>query len=123
MFSRFRPLAFAMAVLAMFAFVGAAEAGWVTFKNDTNKTIVVQEFIIVNGKKVSGKPYKLQAGESYREFQNTPGIKNYDIYDVNNPNTPVWSNPLSCKADTQSFSVVLLQGKVLVTQVQEPKKP
>src|SRR5262245_53757482 len=44
MFIRSRFLAFTLAVLAMLALVGVADAGWVTFKNDSNKTIVVQEF-------------------------------------------------------------------------------
>lgn len=123
MFPRTRLLPFALAVVAACASVGVAEAGWVTFKNDTPKPIVVQEFIIVNGKKIGGKPYKLLPGESFREFQNTPGIKNYDILDAANPNLSLWSNPLNCKSDTQSFSVGVIQGKVFVKQVPDAKRP
>ena len=70
-------------MLSDVAFVGVADAGWVTIKNDTNKTVTVQEFVTVNNKKVTGKPHKLQAGESFREFQNNPGIKNYEVLDAN----------------------------------------
>ncbi len=119
---RSKLLAFALAVLAALAFVGAADAGWVTIKNDTNKAIVVQEVTIVNGKQVRGKPTKLGVGESFREFQNTPGIKNYEIYDAANPNTVIWNNQLNCKADKQSFSVsVGKNGRVSVDPVAEKK--
>ena len=120
---RSRLIAFALALAAALAFVGTVEAGWVTLKNDTNKAIVVQEVVIVNGKQVRGKPVKLGAGESFREFQNTPGIKNYEIYDASAPNAPVCTSQLNCKADSQAFSVGVVNGRVGVTPTAEPKKP
>ena len=121
--TRSKLIAFALAVLAALAVVGTAEAGWVTFKNDTNKALVVQEVVIINGKPVRGKPVRLGAGESLREFQNTPGIKNYEIYDASNPNAPpVWSNRLDCKADKQGFSITLQKnGRVGVDPVPNGK--
>ena len=120
---RSKLLAFVAAVLSMTAFASASEAGWVTIKNDTNKAIVVQEVVIVNGKAVRGKPTKLLAGESFREFQNTPGVKMYEVFDATNPNASVWNGNLPCKNDTQTFSVTTIQGKVGVLQAPEPKKP
>ena len=114
---------FVAAILATVTFVSAADAGWVTIKNDTNKAIVVQEVVIVNGKQVRGKPTKLLAGESFREFQNMAGIKSYEILDAANTNTSLWSGNLNCKANSQSFSVTTVQGKVGVFQIPEPKKP
>ena len=68
------------------AFAGAADAGWVTFKHDTNQTIVVQEVVTINGKQVRGKPTKVLAGGAFREFQNAPGVKSYEeILDGGNP--------------------------------------
>lgn len=117
-----RLVAFALAALAALAFVAAAEAGWVTIKNDTNKAVVVQEVVTVNGKQVRGRPVKLNAGESFREFQNTAGIKNYEVYDAANPNAPpLWSNKLDCKSDKQSFSVGIANGRVAVVPVPEAK--
>jgi hypothetical protein len=94
----------------------------VTIKNDTGKAIIVQETVIVNGKTVRGKPTKLLPGESFREFQNVPGIKSYEVLDAANTAQPIWSGPLNCKADSQSFSVTAFQGKVGVIQVPEKKK-
>lgn len=116
-------VAFVAAVLVTVAGTGAASAGWVTIKNDTNKAIVVQEVMVVNGKLVRGKPTKLLAGESFKEFQNTAGDKNYEVFDASNPNTSVWMGKLNCKSDSQSFSVTTVQGRVGVLQVPEPKKP
>jgi hypothetical protein len=119
---RSKLLAFVLSVLGTVAFAGAADAGWVTFKNDTGKAIVVQEVVLVNGRQVRGKPTKLLAGESFREFQNTPGVKNYEVFDAANPPKTIWSGSLSCKADSQAFSVTVVQGKVGVFQIPEPKK-
>lgn len=120
---RSKLLAFVLALVGTGAFVSAADAGWVTIKNDTNKAIVVQEVIVVNGKQMRGKPMKLLAGESFREFQTTPGVKTYEVYDATNPNASIWNGNLSCKNDTQSFSVTAVQGKVGVIQVPDAKKP
>ena len=123
MFTRSRLSAFALAATAALALAGAADAGWVTIKNDTKTTVTVQEFAIVNGKKVTGKPTKLQPGESFREFQNTAGIKNYDILASPNAAQPLWSDMLNCKGDSQTFSIAPgAQGRLTVTPVPEPKK-
>ncbi len=113
---------FVAAALATVAFVSVTDAGWVTIKNDTNKAIVVQEVITVNMKQVRGKPTKLLAGESFREFQNAAGVKSYEVLDAANKNTSLWNGNLNCKADSQSFSVTVVQGKVGVFQIPEPKK-
>lgn len=120
---RSKLLAFALAVLVTVAGAGAADAGWVTFKNDTNKAVTVQEVVIVNGRQVRGKPTKLLAGESFREFQNTPGVKSYEVLDAGAPPATLWSGNLSCKADSQSFSLTTVNGKMGVFQIPEPKKP
>ncbi|AWM38548.1 hypothetical protein GobsT_32770 [Gemmata obscuriglobus] len=115
--------ALAAAVLVTATVATCADAGWVTIKNDTNKALVVQEVTFINGKPVRGKPTKLLGGESFREFQNTAGEKSYEVYEVTSPQRPVWSGKLNCKADTQSFSVVVAQGKVNVVPAPDPKKP
>jgi hypothetical protein len=118
---RHKPFAFLAAIIAAIALANFADAGWVTFKNDTNKAVVVQEVTIVNGKAVRGKPTRLLAGESFREFQNTAGVKSYELFDANS--NSLWTGNLNCKNDSQSFSITTAQGKVGVIQVPEPKKP
>jgi type IV pilus biogenesis protein CpaD/CtpE len=113
-------LTFALAFLATCAFVTAADAGWVTFKNDTKNPVVVQQVMTLpNGKQARGVPRKLAAGESFREFQNVPGVNAYEVYNTGNPPAKVWSGTLNCKADAQSFSVLTVCGKTGVVQVPE----
>jgi hypothetical protein len=122
-FTRSRLIAFVLAVAATVASVGAADAGWVTIKNDTGKAIIVQETITLkNGKTVRGKPTRLLSGESFREFQNAPGVKSYEVLDAASTVQPVWKGNLPCNAESQTFSVTAFQGKVGVVQVPEPKK-
>jgi len=120
---RSRLLAFAFAALCAVVGAGAADAGWVTFKNDTNKAVTVQEVVIVNGRQVRGKPTKLLAGESFREFQNTPGVKSYEVLDAGPQPMTLWNGNLNCKSAMQSFSISTVNGKFGVFSVPEPKKP
>jgi hypothetical protein len=115
--------AFALAVLLTVASAGLADAGWVSFKNDTGKAIVVQEVVIVNGRIIRGKPTKLLAGESFREFQNTAGVKSYEVFAAGNIQTTMWHGNLNCAANSQAFSVTVAQGKVAIFQIPEPKRP
>lgn len=120
---RSRLLAFAFAAISAVVSAGAADAGWVTFKNDTNKAITVQEVVIVNGKQVRGKPTKLLAGESFREFQNNPGIKSYEVLDAAAQPMTLWNGNLNCKSAMQSFSISTVNGKLGVFAVPDAKKP
>ena len=122
MFPRNRLLAFALAGLATLASVSVADAGWVTIRNDTNKAVVVQEYVVVNGKKMGGKPTKLLAGESFREFQNTPGVKCYEVLDAANTNSVLCNSRLNCTANSQAFAVTSYQGRVTVVSIPEPRR-
>ena len=122
-----RPYMFAtaMAVIITGITANVVDAGWITIKNDTNKAVVVQEVTFVNGRPIRGKPTKLLGGESFREFKNIVGDKCYEVYDVTAPNAPAWSGKLNCNADSQSFSVTNIQGKIGVVPASpsDPKKP
>lgn len=119
---RCKPLTFAVAFLATCACVSAADAGWVTIKNDTNKAIVVQQVVTLpNGKQARGKPAKLNVGESLREFHNQPGTPTYEVIDTGTPPAKLWSGPLNCKSDTQTFSVQTVAGKTGVVPISNKK--
>jgi hypothetical protein len=109
--------------MAAVACVGPAAGGWLTVKNDSPKAVVVQEVVVVNGKQIRGKPIKLLAGESFREFQNTPGVKCFEIFDTGRPATALWTGRLDCKAEMQTYSFATMNGRYGVVAVPEPKKP
>jgi hypothetical protein len=121
--ARRKLLTFATAFFAACAFVTAADAGWVTFKNDTKNAVVVQQVVVLpNGKVARGAPRKLGSGESFREFQNQPGVNTYEVLDTGNPPTKLWSGSLNCKGDSQTFSVLTVGGKTGVVQVPEKRQ-
>lgn len=98
------------------------QAGWMTIKNDTNKTIVVQETVVVNGQVKRGKPTNLLPGETLREFLPNPTEKTIEVFDSQTANKAAWSGKLDCKKDTQTFSVSETAGKVSVDAVNTPIK-
>ncbi|MBA4066576.1 MAG: hypothetical protein C0501_23300 [Isosphaera sp.] len=112
----------ALAAAVLVGPLGAASANWVTIKNDTGKTIVVQETVVVNGQVKRGKTTNLLAGETVREFLPGPTVKRIEVYDAGNPNQAAWSGTLNCKDENQTFSVGAAGGKVTVGQVPNPKK-
>jgi hypothetical protein len=114
-------LAYAAALVVVLARVGGAEAGWITVKNDSTKALIVQEVVTVNGKQIRGKPIKLLAGESFREFQNTPDVKSYEVLSTGTPAVTLWSGKLNCRADTQRFSITTVKGRFVLVQLPEPK--
>jgi hypothetical protein len=96
---------------------GIASAGWITLKNDTGKTITVQEISVVNGQTKRGKATNLLAGESLREFIPGPTTKRLEVYEGQNPSHAVWNGDLNCKSELQTFSVSVTAGKVTVGPV------
>lgn len=117
-----RGLSVIVAVTLVLCCSGSIQAGWVTIKNDTNKTVVVQENVIVNGQVKRGKPINLLPGETLREYLAGPTVKKIEVFDKQNHNEALWSGSLVCKDDNQTFSISTANDKVTVGQVDCPKK-
>jgi hypothetical protein len=67
-------------MLVMLVLQTQASAGWLTVKNDTKSTIILEE--VTEGPIVKrGKTIRLLPGEVYREFSLNPGEKKVHIYD------------------------------------------
>lgn len=113
---RLRIVALVAAVAFVFGPADAANAAWVTIKNDTGKTIIVQEVVVVGGEVKRGKPTRLMPGETVREFLANPVAKQVEVFDAKNTATPIWNGTLSCKDGSQTFSVCVSGGKLTVEQ-------
>ncbi len=107
----------AAALLAVVGVAHPADAGWVTVKNDTNKAIVIQETVCVNGQPRQGKPIRLLPGESLREFQTSPGTRTVEVFDGQNPSKSLGSATLALRADPQVFSVTTDGRSARITAV------
>ncbi|MBX9579531.1 MAG: hypothetical protein K2X87_04415 [Gemmataceae bacterium] len=96
---------------------GAADAGWVTLKNDTQRVVVIQETVDSHGQPKRCKPVRLLPGESVREFQPAGTVK-VEVFDAQNPGQPLYAGELAVKGDRQAFAVGLDgKQKVVVAPV------
>ena len=105
------------ALLATTANANVATAGYITFRNDTDKTIVIQETVIQNGQVKRLKPVRLLPGESIKQFEGTPGPKTYEVYDAQSPSRPLQTASLRVTEANQLFSVSSDGKGVVVREV------
>lgn len=101
----------------------SAPAGWLTIKNDTQRTIVIQETTSVKGQPRRGKPSALLPGESIREFLPGPTVKTIEVLDARNLLVPLWAGNIRCQEETQAFLVKAVGEKVSVIGVARPGRP
>jgi hypothetical protein len=112
----------ALAVIGLIlGHAGAASAAWLTVRNDTRQSVVVQETVVVNGQVKRGKPATLLPGESLREYVPAPTAKRIEVLDSRNPRQLLWSGNLSCAGETQAYSVATGGGRVVVRPVEDPR--
>ena len=95
--------------------VASASAGWITIKNETNQTIVIQETVTVNGTVRRCKPVKLVPGEVFREFQAAAGQKTVQVLESGLLlNRPLCQGDLKWQDADQGYSVLKVGEKVKV---------
>ena len=78
----------ATVLLAVVGWVLPAQAGWLTVKNDTAQTVVLES--VCDGVLVKRtKSVKLLPGETYREFRLVPGERKVQLFDGSQPGKPL----------------------------------
>ncbi len=87
---RYNVLYFVLGILYLFLSAGDLFAGWMGFRNDTKKTIIIQEVFAGNPQPRLGRPQKLFAGEAVRDRPAFPGQRKFNIFDGKNPNQPIY---------------------------------
>jgi len=102
------------AVAVVLICAGSADASWITIRNDTKQTVVVQETTTVNGQVKRGKPIGLLPGESFREFLAGPTVKKIEVLDAQNSNRSLWSGNMNCKDESQTYSIAGSGGCITV---------
>lgn len=116
------PLAGLVALLL--AIASPATAAWITIKNTTKQTIILQETGGPLNRPIKGKSIKLQPGEVYREFQLLGGCRNVTIFDSDAPNTPLAVERFTWDTDDAALEVKPDGKKVqLATAVQKKTEP
>lgn len=94
----------ATALLAVAGAAGAADAGWVSIKNDTNRVIVVQGSATIKGQSKRCKPVRLLPGESAREYHLPPFVT-VDVFDGRNPTKLLHTGNVRIRGENQGFSI------------------
>ena len=111
---RLLPLFAAFVVLT--GTTGAADAGWLTLRNDTDRVLVIQETLDQNGQPKRCKPVRLLPGESVREFQPAGPLK-VEVFDGQRPGQSLLCTELAVKGDRQAFAVGTDGKKVVISSV------
>jgi hypothetical protein len=102
---RVRCLSAAAAVLVVLTSAGAAGAGWVVIRNDTNRVVVVQETVTSNGQPMRCKPVRLLPGESVKAFQPNGASIKVEVFDGQNPTRNLYSGNQTSREKDQTFSI------------------
>jgi hypothetical protein len=100
-----RLLPLVLAVTALFAAPVRADAGWITIRNDTTQTVVVQEAVTCNGVVKRGTPVRLLPGETIREYRATTAAKSIEVFTAQKPAASLCRGDLDCKDDNQTYSI------------------
>jgi hypothetical protein len=101
------------ALLLLVLAVSTADAAWITYRNDTQAPITLQEVSIVNGRIVRGKPVTLAAGETFREFQAAPANRSIELYETGpKGNVLVSTNAVAVKNQDVLYSAKAANGAV-----------
>lgn len=109
---RTRLLALAALLLAAVGSARAGDGGWITFKNTTPQVIVLQETVVSNGVTKRGRPIRLLPGETLRQFQATPAMRKFEVFDGRSTDKLLFSGNLNCLAGQPCFSITT-DGKTL----------
>jgi hypothetical protein len=98
----FRLIGLAGLVIALTG-ADTANAGWMSFRNDTKDTIVIQETVIVGGQPRPGRPQRLFTGEAVRDTQFAGPQRRISIFDSKNTNQPIYTGSFPCPAANENL--------------------
>jgi hypothetical protein len=94
-----------LAVTALALAPAAAEAGWLSVRNDTRGTLVVQEIVVVNNQARRGPQRQLFAGEIAVESVTGAGVKRFIVFDPKQPNVILLNEDVKYTGADQVFSI------------------
>jgi hypothetical protein len=122
MFRVFRHLRIASlsGLVLIVALTSNAHAGWMGFRNDTGKTLVIQETVSVGTTTRPGKPQKIFANETVRD---TPlsggGQRAFSIFEAAYPSKPLYTGTFPAPAANENvlYVIKLSKGELVIEAV------
>ena len=114
MFSGFRYslIASLVGLFLLVAVPSDAHGGWMGFRNDTGKTLIIQETVAVGSSSRPGKPQKIFANETVRDTPlSDSGQRVFTIYDTAHPDKPLYTGKLHAPAANENVLYVIKLNK------------
>ena len=112
---------FACALLAITLAPSSAFCGWMGFKNDTGKPLIIQENY-ASGR--NGKPQKVFANETIRDTPPAAGvIRKFTIYDANKPDLILATGNFPAPGENENLLYVIkldAKGAISIEPIQNP---
>lgn len=94
--------------ILMMGELASAQAGWMGFRNDTAKTIVVQETVPTSTGSRQGLSQKIFANETVRDSSTrTGGQRSFTIYDAAKPEKAIHSGQFPVPAENENVLFIL----------------
>ena len=105
-FRRFLPII--VPILLLLADLSSASAGWMGFRNDTAKTIIVQETVPTSTGSRPGLSQKIFANETVRDSSTrTGGQRTFTIYDASKPDKAIYTGQFSVPGEDENILFIL----------------
>ena len=122
MFRDFRHLRIASlsGILLLVAVPSNANAGWMGFRNDTGKTLVIQETVSVGTTTRPGKPQKIFANETVRDTHvSGVGQRSFSIVDAARPDKALYTGTFPAPAANENvlYVIKLNKGELVIEAV------
>ena len=97
-----------------------ARADWYALSNRTERVVVVEEVVPMQGRPMRVKPKRLAPTETARELLKRPAEKHLVIYDPEHPARPLYDGTISVAPGRGTFEIRDHRGGVRV--VPEPRE-
>jgi hypothetical protein len=100
-----------------------ANAGWMSFRNDTKDTIVIQETVVISGQPRPGRPQRLFTGEAVRDTQFVGPQRRISIFDSKNTNQPIYTGTFPCPTANENILYSIKsdpKGGIVIEAIKTP---
>jgi hypothetical protein len=107
------------------ALAGASDvfAGWMSVRNDTKDTIIIQESTVIGGQPRLGRPQRLFAGEAVRDTPTVGAQRRISVFDPTNPNQPIYSGNFPCPAANENILYSIKRDPKTGISIEAVKSP
>src|SRR5262249_39607120 len=100
-----------------------ADIGWMGFRNDTGKILIIQETVSIGSASRPGKPQKIFANETVRDTSSGGGQRSFTIYESGKPDKTLYSGVFSAPAANENVLYAMKfnsKGDLVIDAIRSP---